>query len=434
MIKRFMDARSDSASSLSKDKIVAALDIGTSKVCCLIAKVTDDGEMQVVGIGHHASQGLKSGNIVDLKAAENAIGQAVLAAERMAASHLKNQPLQSITVNVPGTHTLSHHVSVDVKIQGHSVTEKDIRAAMAQGRGVEVAGQDHLIHNIPSEFKLDRTTGIHDPIGMNGEMLNARLSLITALTPALNNINTVVGKNHLDIEHYCAAPFASGLSTLVDDEKDLGCTVIDMGGGTTNIGVFVGGKIIFSSAVPAGGQHVTNDIARGLTTSVTDAERIKILYGAATTSLSDDNKMIDVPFVGETDKTHTHQVPRSLLTGIIQPRIEEIFELVRARLEDSGLQQIAGRRVVLTGGASQLPKLDEIGQLILDKKIRLGRPQPVKGLAEATSGPGFSTVTGLLNYAAFHAEEKKSSATQQIFSALPGDLVQKVTQWLKENW
>lgn len=434
MIKRFMDARSESASSLSKDKIIAALDIGTSKVCCLIAKVTEDGEMQVVGIGHHASQGLKSGNIIDLKAAEHAIGQAILAAERMAGSHLKNQPLQSITVNVPGTHTLSHHVSVDVKIQGHSVTEKDIQTAMAQGRGVEVAGQDHLIHNIPSEFKLDRTTGIHDPVGMNGEMLNARLSLITALTPALNNINTVVGKNHLDIEHYCAAPYAAGLSTLVDDEKDLGCTVIDMGGGTTNIGVFLGGKIIFSSAVPAGGQHVTNDIARGLTTSVTDAERIKILYGAATTSLSDDNKMIDVPFVGETDKTHTHQVPRSLLTGIIQPRIEEIFELVRARLEDSGLQQIAGRRVVLTGGASQLPKLDEIGQLVLDKKIRFGRPQPVKGLAEATSGPGFSTVTGLLHYAAYHADDKKPSASHQIFSVLPGDLVQKITHWLKENW
>lgn len=434
MLKRFVNGRSQSSTSLSKDKIIAALDIGTSKICCLIAKVSEDGEMQVVGIGHHASHGLKSGNIIDLKSAESAIGQAVLAAERMAGPHLKNQPLHSVTVNVPGSHTLSHHIAVDVKIQGHSVTEKDIQAAMSQGRGIVVEGQDHLIHNIPSEFKLDKTTGIHDPIGMNGDVLNARLSLITALTGSLNNINTVVGKNHLDVEHYCAAPYASGLSTLVDDEKDLGCTVIDMGGGTTNIGVFVGGRIIFSSAVPAGGQHVTNDIARGLTTSVTDAERIKILYGAATTSLSDDNKMIDVPFVGETDKSHTHHVPRSLLTGIIQPRIEEIFELVRARLEDSGLQQIAGRRVVLTGGASQLPKLDEIGQLILDKKIRLGRPQPVKGLAEATSGPGFSTVTGLLNYAAYHADEKKTPATHQIFSVLPGDLVQKVTQWLKENW
>lgn len=434
MLKRFMDARSQSTSSLTKDKIVAALDIGTSKICCLIAKVDDDNGLQVIGIGHHASQGLKSGNIVDLKAAEHAIGQAVLAAERMAAPHLKNNPLQSITVNVPGSHTLSHHVAVDVKIQGHSVTEKDIQTAMAQGRGVVVEGQDHMIHNIPSEFKLDKTTGIHDPVGMNGDTMNVRLSLITALTSSLNNINTVVGKNHLDIDHYCAAPYASGLSTLVDDERDLGCTVIDMGGGTTNIGVFVGGKIIFSSAVPAGGQHVTNDIARGLTTSVTDAERIKILYGAATTSLSDDNKMIDVPFVGETDKTHTHQVPRSLLTGIIQPRIEEIFELVRARLEDSGLQQIAGRRVVLTGGASQLPKLDEIGQLVLDKQIRFGRPQHIKGLAEATSGPGFSTATGLLQYAAFHAEEKQTAGAHQILSVLPGDLVHKITHWLKENW
>ena len=149
--------------------------------------------------------------------------------------------------------------------------------------------------------------------------------------------------------------------------------------------------------------------------------------------MSDDSKMIDVPFVGESDKSHTHQVPRSLLTGIIQPRIEEIFELTRAKLEDSGLQQIAGRRVVLTGGASQLPNLPEIGQLILDKKIRLGRPQPIKGLADSTSGPGFATAVGLLKYAAHHAEEHHTKSNM-IFSVVPGNLLEKVTHWLKENW
>ena len=149
--------------------------------------------------------------------------------------------------------------------------------------------------------------------------------------------------------------------------------------------------------------------------------------------MSDDTKMIDVPFVGETDKSHTHQVPRSLLTGIIQPRIEEIFELVRAKLEDSGLQQVAGRRVVLTGGASQLPNLTEISGLILDKKIRLGRPQPIKGLADSTSGPGFATVTGLLRYGAYHSDEQDRKS-HTIFSVMPGNLLEKVTHWLKENW
>jgi len=432
MLKRFLDVGKP-ASSLSKNDIVAAVDIGTSKVCCLIARVNPDNTLQVIGIGHHASQGLKSGSIVDLKLAEHAVGQAVLSAERMAAPHFKGQPLRSITANVPGTHTLSHHISVDVKIQGHNVTERDISTALAQGRSVQVDGQDHLLHTVPSEYKLDRTAGIHDPVGMNGQTLGVKMGLITALTSSLNNINTVVGNNHLEIDHYCAAPYASGLSTLVDDEKQLGCTVIDMGGGTTNIGVFTGGKLIFSSAVPAGGQHVTNDIARGLTTSVTNAERIKILYGAATTSMMDDNTMIDVPFVGETDKSHTHQVPRSLLTGIIQPRIEEIFELVRARLEDSGLQQIAGRRVVLTGGASQLPNLPELGQLVLDKQIRLGRPVTMKGLAESTSGPGFSTVTGLLHYSAFHAEEQQFRS-ERFLPAISGNIIEKVTHWLKENW
>ena len=432
MLKRFFDGQKPT-SPLKNETIIAALDIGTSKVCCLIAKVKQDSSLQIIGIGHHASNGLKAGNIVDLKSAEHAIGQAVLTAERMAASHFKGQPLRAITVNVPGHLTLSHHLSVDVKIQGHAVTEKDIQSALFQGKSVEVSGQDHLLHNIPIEFKLDQNTGIHDPIGMNGQNLHTRLSLITGLTPALNNINTVTGNNHLEIQNYCASPYAAGLSTLVDDEKDLGCTIIDMGGGTTNIGVFLGGKIIFSSAVPAGGQHVTNDIARGLTTSVTDAERIKILYGTATTSISDENTLIDVPFVGESDASHTHQVPRSLLSGIIQPRIEEIFELVRARLEDSGLQQIAGRRVVLTGGASQLPNLQDISQLILDKQVRIGVPRPIKGLAESTSGPGFATTTGLLHYAAYHAENQHLSS-EKVFSIMPGSIVEKVTHWLKENW
>lgn len=431
MFKRIFDSGKPTANL--NQNIVAALDIGTSKVCCLIAKINQDNSLQVIGIGHHASKGIKAGNIIDLKAAEHAIGQAVLAAERMAAPYFKGQNLRGITVNVPGHQTLSHHLSVDVKIQGHSVTDRDIIAAMNQGKSVEVPDQDVLLHNIPAEFKLDNSAGIQDPIGMSGQNLGVRLSLITGLSASLNNINTVVGSNHLDVENYCAAPYAAGLSTLVADERNLGCTIIDMGGGTTNIGVFMEGKLIFSSAVPAGGQHVTNDIARGLTTSVTDAERIKILYGAATTSLSDENNMIDVPFVGESDKSHTHQVPRSLLTGIIQPRIEEIFELVRARLEDSGLQQIAGRRVVLTGGASQLPNLTDIGQLILDKQIRLGHPKPMKGLAESTSGPGFATTTGLLYYAAFHAEEQHV-ATDKILSFAPGSIVEKVTHWLKENW
>jgi cell division protein FtsA len=201
--------------------------------------------------------------------------------------------------------------------------------------------------------------------------------------------------------------------------------------------VFFEGKLIFSSAVPVGGQHVTSDIARGLITSLADAERIKTLYGAAQASGLDDTAMIDVPPVGEEEHSQPNYVPKSMLGNIIQPRIEETFELVRQKLDDNGMGKIAGRRVVLTGGASQLPGLCDIAQLILDKQVRLGRPQKIKGLAEATGGPAFSACAGLLHYAADHAEEIPAAPQGYGFS-LPvpfaGELLHKVTHWLKENW
>ncbi|MBI1214470.1 MAG: cell division protein FtsA [Alphaproteobacteria bacterium] len=430
-------AKHDDTGSAPGRNIIAALDIGSSKISCFIAEIRSHGTIEVIGIGHQASRGVKSGTIIDLKAAETAVAHAVEAAEMMARTQLQGQPIRAVYVNVPGVHCLSHQLNVSTKITGSEVSERDIQAALAQSRGVVVPEKDELIHIIASSYSIDRQRGIQEPLGMAGETLGVSLTPVTALASATRNIATVVHQNQLEVEAYCAAPYASGLAALVDDEKDLGCTVIDMGGGTTSIGVFFERKLIFSAAIPVGGQHVTSDIARGLTTSLVDAERIKTLYGAAHATSTDDGAMIDVPPVGEEEHAQPNYVPKSLLTGIIQPRIEETFELVRAKLVDFGINQIAGRRVVLTGGASQLPGLCDIGQLILDKQIRLGRPQGVKGLAEATGGPAFSTCAGLLHYAAEHADE--IPVTQQSHGfALPGpfrtQLLQKVTHWLKENW
>lgn len=436
--KKFQPAKTDVSDQVRGNSIVAALDIGSSKISCFIAEVKPGGAIEVIGIGHQASRGVRAGTIVDLRAAEAAISQTVQAAEYMASGHLQGQPLRAIFVNLPGVHTLSHQVSVGVKIAGHDVTDRDVSGALFHARGVEVPGQDELIHAIPVDFSIDGHAGIKEPRGMAGQMMSVRISAITGLTPALRNISTVVEKNLLEIEGVCAAPYASGLAALVDDERDLGCTVIDMGGGTTSMAVFLGGKLAYSGAVGVGGNHVTNDLARGLTTSLNDAERIKTLYGSAIASTSDDTDLIDVPPVGEDEHTHPNHVPRSIVVGIIQPRIEETFELVRAKLQDSGLYQQAGRRVVLTGGASMLAGLPEIGQLILDKQIRLGRPTSrIRGLAEATGGPAFSTAAGLLLYAAAHANEAPLSRGMQSFTmpfAAPGEILQKVTSWLKENW
>jgi len=304
-------------------------------------------------------------------------------------------------------------------------------SALLRARELEVAGKDELIHAIPAGYILDGTHGIHEPRGMFGKILDVNIHALTALSPALKNISTCVTGNHLDVEGYCASAYASGLACLAQDEMDLGCILVDMGGGTTDIAVFFEGSVVYHTAIPIGGTHVTNDIARGLTCSRADAERIKTLFGSAMAAPGDDNDLIDVPQIGEDQHTHANHIPKSILTGIIQPRLEETFELVRAKLEDTGLNQFAGRRAVLTGGASQLSGLREMAQLILDKQIRLGHPVRVTGLAESTGGPAFATTAGILSYAAEHAEEYLDESPMVMH---PGTLLQRMGQWLKENW
>ncbi len=417
--------------------IIAALDIGSSKICCFIAEVKGPGNIEVIGIGHQASKGVKSGTIIDLRATETAVAHAVEAAEVMAKDKLQGQPIKSILINVPGMHTLSHPLSVDVKISGHEVSERDVQNALLHSRNIVVPGKEELIHVIPAGYTLDRTRGIQEPRGMIGQSLGVNITAITGLSPALRHLAAVAGQNNLELDGFCSTPYASGLAASVGDELQLGCTVIDIGGGTTSIGVFLEGKLVYSAAIPVGGNHVTNDIARGLITSIADAERIKTLYGNAHATGIDNGEMIDIPPMGEEEHEHPNYVPRSYLTSIIQPRIEETFELVRQKIDDSGIGQITGRRVILTGGASQLPGLCDIGQLILDKQIRLGKPRNVKGLAEATGGPAFSTAVGLLIYAAEHADEIPVTAPTHNFT-LPvpfnSAVLQKVTHWLKENW
>ena len=215
----------------------------------------------------------------------------------------------------------------------------------------------------------------------------------------MRNHTAAIGRAHLEAEALVVSPYAAGLACLVEDERDLGVTVVDMGGGTTTIGVFFGGNLIFADAVPVGGMHVTHDIARGLSTPLAHAERMKALFGSAVSSTLDEREMIAVPQIGEEENSQVSHVPKSLLVSIIAPRLEETFELVRNRLDASGSDQVAGRRVVLTGGACQMHGARELAGLILDKQVRIGRPMRVKGLAEATQGPAFSTAAGLLHFA-----------------------------------
>lgn len=419
-----------------KGSVIAALDIGSSKIACFIARVKDDdGNIDLIGIGHQASQGIKSGTIVDLDAAESSIRQAVHAAEHMASEVTRGYPLREVIINVPAVHTQSHLMRVDVQVLGEAITDNDIRRALAKAQDQAIKQSEphgiELIHTIPTAFRIDGHEGIKEPRGLYGHSLEVDVHLVTGNMGGLRNIASCIESSHLDITALCSSPYAAGLASIVEDEMNLGCTVIDMGGGTTSIAVFQDRELIYADAIPVGGQHVTSDIAKGLTTSLTAAERLKTLYGGAIATMTDDKDLIDVPQLGEDEHTSPNHVPRSYLVSIIQPRLEETFEMVRARLHDVGLSHVTGRRVVLTGGASQIAGLKDLAQVVLDKQVRLGRPVRLQGLPDAVAGPAFATTAGLMHYITERTEEMPSEILTNVEA---GSLFQRAKIWLKENW
>ena len=409
--------------------LIAALDVGTTKVCCLIARPGGaSSPTRVVGIGHQASRGLRAGVIVDLEGVEASIRAAVEAAEQMAGENIRH-----VVVNFSGVGLSSRMVAYEVSIGGHPIGDSDVRRVMDPAPALADNPADHeLIHAIPVGYSIDGSRGVRDPRGLYGQRLGVNLHLISAPGGPLRNLTTAIARCHLDVEQVVIAPYASALASLVDDEVQLGVTLLDLGGGTTSVAVFFDGELVHADCVPVGGVHVTNDIARGLSTPLAQAERLKTLYASVLPSPSDDREMIAVPLIGEDGGSEPHQIPRSLLIGIVRPRIEEILDLVRARLEAAGFDKTAGRRVVLTGGASQLSGVRELVGRVLDRQVRQGRPKALEGLAEAVSGPAFSTAAGLLAFAL--KTPRAAEAAALAAGEHPPGRFGRLGQWLRENF
>ncbi len=415
-----------------KGTLLAALDVGSCKTSCFIGRIVDDkATFEIVGVGHKPSKGIKNGTVVDLDAAEAVICQTVHAAENMAADVMKGYPLREVVVNVSGMHARSFGHSVEVDIGGHDITDNDVRRALAKAQEREAKENLELLHTIPTFYRVDGQDGIVDPRGMFAQNMQVDINLVTGDAIALRNMASCIERSRLDVSALCVGAYASGLSSLVGDEIDLGATVIDIGAGVTSFAIFHSGFMIYCDSIPIGGKNITSDIAKGLTTSLEHAERLKILYGSAMASQSDDGDLIEVPRLGEDERGEPNNVPRSFLIGIIQPRIEEILEMVRARLVDSGLKDIVGRRVVLTGGTSQIAGLRDLTEHVLDKQVRLGKPIRLTGVPDAVSGPSFSTVAGLLTYAAEHLDEMPAEIMAR---ARPESLLERTKIWLKDNW
>lgn len=390
--------------AVTKGGLIAALDIGSTKISCLIAEAvpakhrsSDADEkftLKVLGVGHQLSRGVRSGSIINVDEAERAIRLAVDAAERMA-----QRSINDIYVNVSGGRPQSRLYSGTAAVPAGQVDQRDLDRVLDDALAQVDPGRRSILHLSPLQYHLDDAKGIKDPSGMYGENLSLDLGVVTVEQAHLKNLGLAVERAHLSVAGFVIAPYASARAVLADDEKALGVTVVDMGGATTSFAVFHENHLVTADVLPIGGQHITNDIARGLSTTIAHAERMKTLWGSALASAVDEREMISVPLLGERGVDTVQQVPKSMLTGIIRPRLEETFELLRARLEATGSQHLAGNRLVITGGASQLNGVREVAAQWLDRQVRLGSPAHVQGMPESAHSPGFAVCAGLLNYA-----------------------------------
>ncbi|MET0923621.1 MAG: cell division protein FtsA, partial [Xanthobacteraceae bacterium] len=364
--------------SPKRSALIAALDVGTSKVACLIGRLKPrqsqdvlpqrSHSIDVLGFGHTLARGIKAGAVIDLAEAEAAVRQAVDAAERAA-----KMQLHSVVVSVSAGRPASELFSASVDVAS-SISERDIARVLAAGRRHSARPGRAVLHSLPIGYVLDNANGIRDPRGMLGRRFGIDMHVATTDVSVARNLMLAIERCHLDVEAMVASSYVAGLSTLADDEADLGAALIDMGAGTTTIAVFSGGRFTHADGFALGGRHVTLDLARGLNARISDAERIKTLYGSVLSGAADERDMIAVPPVDNDEREAPQFVSRANLVRIIKPRIEEILEMVRDRLASSPFASEPRGRVVLTGGASQLNGLAGLATQILGRPVRIGRP------------------------------------------------------------
>jgi len=423
--------------SPKRSALVAALDVGTSKIACLIARLKPQAPqdvlrrrshtVEVIGFGHTVARGMKAGSVVDLGEAEQALRQALDLAERAA-----KMQLESVVVSLSGGKPASDLMSATVNVAGKTVADGDITRVLAAGSAHSVRPGRAVLHSLPIGYSLDEASGIRDPRGMLGRRFGIDMHVMTVDIAVVRNLLLAIERCHLDVGALSASPYAAGLSVLADDEADLGAALIDMGAGTTTIAVFSGGRFVHGDGFAVGGHHVTMDIARGLNTRIADAERIKTLYGSVLAGGLDERDMISIPPVNNDEHETPQFVSRAQLVGIVRPRVEEILEMIRDRLAASPFASEPRGRVILTGGACQLTGLVQLAAQVLGRPVRIGRPLGVAGLPEEAKGPAFAAATGLLVYPqTAHLEQFEQARHVKTGT---GGYIARVGRWLRESF
>jgi cell division protein FtsA len=418
---------------------ISVLDVGTTKVVCLIGRLRPieptahlpgrTHRIETLGIGHQRSRGVKAGAIVDMEAAERAIRLAVDAAERMAEAQVS-----SVILSVGTGRLTSEQFHATVPVAGRPCSEDDIHRVLRAGSAHSVRSGRAVLHSLPVGYTMEGTRGVRDPRGMVGAELGVEMHMVTADAAPVHNLMLSVERCHLAVDAVVAAPYAAGLAALADDEAEIGATVVDIGGGTTTVAVFSGGRCVHVDALALGGHHVTMDIARGLSTPLEHAERLKTLHATVLPGITDQYAMIDVIPVGDDGTETAHHVPTAQLMRIVTPRVEEILELVRDRLNAHGLGGDAGRRVVLTGGGAQLTGLTELAARILGRQVRTGRPLGIRGLPEAAKGAAFAAAAGLLIYPQVAAQEHFEPARPRLPIGGAQGYLARVGGWLRDGF
>lgn len=370
-----------------KDNLVVGLDVGTTKVCAIVGEMTHDG-IDIIGIGSHPSRGLRKGVVVNIEATVESIKKAVEEAELMAGCDIA-----SVYAGIAGGHIKGINSHGIVAVKNKEVSENDIMRVIDAAQAVAIPLDREVIHVIPQEFIVDEQDGIKEPLGMSGVRLEAKVHIISAAVTSAQNIVKCANRCGLNVNDIVLEPLASSEATLTSDEKELGVVLVDIGGGTTDIVIFSEGSIVYTSVLTIGGNHITNDIAVGLRTPAIEAEKIKQKYGCALSSLVHQDETIEVPSVGG---RKARVLSRQILAEIIEPRVEEIFSLVRQEVIRSGYEEMIASGMVITGGSTILSGMTEIAEQVSDFPVRRGVPTGIGGLVDVVKSPMYSTGVGLV--------------------------------------
>ena len=403
--------------------LLVALDIGTSKIVAIVAEITPDGALEILGLGQHPSKGLKKGVVVNIEATVTGIQRALEEAELMA-----DVKIRDVLTGIAGSHIKSFNSHGMVAIKDKEVSQFDVDRVVETARAVNIPMDQQILHILTQEFIIDGQEDVREPVGMSGVRLEVKVHIVTGAVSAAQNIMKCVRRCGLEVRDLVLQPLASAIAVLSQDEKDLGVCLVDIGGGTTDIAVFTGGAIRHTAVIPIAGDQITNDIAMALRTPTKDAEDIKMAHGCALRQLASVNDVIEVPGVGDREP---RQMSRQTLAEVIEPRVEELYSLIQRELRASGFEELLSSGIVLTGGSASMQGMVELGEEVFHMPVRLGVPSYSGGLAEVVRNPRFSTGVGLL---VSGLEQKKRDEHVRMHTSNLKGVFEKMASWFKGNF